>query len=426
MFLGLLLMRKETRTVILSSIGGSLEFFDFTIYALFAPYIRQVFFPAQDAITGLLSTFGVFALGYLARPLGGIIFGYLGDCYGRCIAFSSCIFIMAVSTLFIGLLPGYNNIGVAAPIVLTLLRIIQGISVGGEIPGSCIFTAEHLFKKRRGLAIGIIFMFITLGNFWGSALGYVLEKLIKQPEMLNWGWRIPFIIGFVVGILSYFLRKKVYETSIYNNMKESDKIEKFPLLTLIRKKPGLILVGFGLTALSAATVSFILYLPSYLTVILGEKAASSYLVTTCGFLTLAFCSMVFGFISDCIGRKLVIITGAVLSAICGYAAFYMVTHTGGGHALEFAIWIAATVGIVNGVYGISITELFPANVRASGMGLSFNMGLALIGGLSPFLFTYFIKITGSLMAPYYIFGVCAVITCVSGIFWKSRFSCLDR
>ncbi|QSH41928.1 MFS transporter [Lentisphaerota bacterium ZTH] len=417
---------KDFKVVLLSCLGGSLEFFDFTVYALFAPYISKVFFPVKDTFTGLLAAFGVFALGYFARPLGGIIFGYLGDYYGRCIAFSSCVLIMAVSTLFIGLLPGYEQIGILAPVLLTLLRIAQGISVGGEIPGSSIFSAEHLFDKNRGLVTGAIFMFITLGNVFGSVLGYFLKYNFSTEDMLHWGWRIPFIAGFFLGIVSFFLRKRVYETAIYKDLKTFDKISRFPLVKVIREEPALLFTGFGLTALSACTISLILYLPTYLISILGFEAESSYLVTTTSFLILAVCSMIFGYVSDKAGRKIVLISGSVLSVFSGFAGFYMLIHAGHAWVYAFSILIAVTVGMVNGAYGISIIELFPANVRASGMGLSFNMGLAIIGGLSPFLFTFLIKETGSPMAPYLLFLVCAVITGISGWHWKSSFNRLDK
>ncbi|MCP3966984.1 MAG: MHS family MFS transporter [Lentisphaerae bacterium] len=416
---------KEIKVIILSCIGGSLEFFDFTIYALFAPYIRQVFFPTQSAFAGLLSTFGVFALGYLVRPIGGIIFGALGDILGRRIAFSSCVFFMGLSTLGIGLMPGVVSIGMAAPLLLTAMRILQGLSMGGEIPCSTVFAAEHLFSRYRGLAIGIVFMFITLGNVSGSLLGFSLENHLSPAQMLSWGWRIPFIIGSAVSILSFFLRKKSYETSTYREMKQANKIEKHPLLTIIREKPAHLAIGFGLTMLSGATISLFLYLPSFLHAILGYKPQNSFLAATVSFLVLAVCSVIFSYVSDKIGRKVVLITGCVLSAISGYALFYMLAHNGYSSVPLFCTAIAASVGMVYGVFGVSIIELFPANVRSTGMGVSYNLGLAIIGGLTPFLFTYFIKASGNTMAPYYVFLACAAITAISGLCWKSRFSTVD-
>ncbi|ODN41756.1 hypothetical protein BGC07_00610 [Piscirickettsia litoralis] len=154
-------------------------------------------------------TFGIFAIGYFARPLGGIVFGFIGDKLGRRYTFSVSILLMACCTLLIGLLPGYSHLGILAPILLTLLRIIQGVSLGGEIPGSSIFTAEHLFdKNKRGFAVGIIFMCITLGNVLGGLTGAVLTHHFNQSQMISWGWRIPFMIGFIAGIVSFFLRKK--------------------------------------------------------------------------------------------------------------------------------------------------------------------------------------------------------------------------
>ncbi|ODN41500.1 MFS transporter [Piscirickettsia litoralis] len=419
--------KHSYKIIILSSIGGSLEFFDFAIYALFAPYISEVFFPNDNKITALLMTFGIFAVGYFARPLGGVVFGFIGDKFGRRYTFSTSIILMACCTLSIGLLPGYSNLGIFAPILLTLLRIIQGVSLGGEIPGSSIFTAEHLFdKNKRGFAIGIIFMCITLGNVFGGLTGTVLTHNFNHNEMVSWGWRIPFIIGFIAGIVSFFLRKNLYETPIYEKLQENNfhSNVKIPLLNLFSKQPLLLLTGFLLTALPAVTVSFILYLPTYINkFVLGNNALHEiYVNTTISFFLLALFSMLFGLISDYIGRKLVMISGCILSILAGGVVFNFITEPSVLITTSLFIVIPITVSLVNGVYAVSLVELFPAHCRNSGMGLSFNLGLALIGGTAPFLFTYLIKLSDSIIAPYFLLSTCAIMSLIGALIWKSRFS----
>ena len=196
-------MRKEhAKILLLTAIGGALEFYDFTIYALFAPYISQHFFPNANPLIGLINTFSVFALGYFARPLGGIVLGHIGDRHCRKSAF------MAIATLFMGCLPDYQTIGIAAPLLLIGLRLVQGFSVGGEIPGASIFIVEHLPQKQHGLSIGLAFMSITLGNTLGAAMGLFLTTILNQQQMLAWGWRIAFISGFFLGMIGFIIRKK--------------------------------------------------------------------------------------------------------------------------------------------------------------------------------------------------------------------------
>ena len=221
---------KEIKIITLTSIGGALEFFEFTIYALFAHYISIHFFSNQGPINSLLMTFGVYALGYFARPIGGIVFGHLGDKYGRKNAFTLSILCMSVATLLIGCLPSYETIGISAPILLILFRLLQGFSVGGEIAGAAVFTAEHLPLQRRGTGMGIVFMAITLGNTLGGVVGLILNYLLGDVIMLAWGWRLPFLIGFILGILSYFIEKKLQKLPFFEKWKEKIYCNSNPFL----------------------------------------------------------------------------------------------------------------------------------------------------------------------------------------------------
>lgn len=410
------------KILLLCGIGGALEFFDFTIYAIFSPYISQTFFPNSGNMTGLLLTFSIFAIGYLARPLGGIIFGHIGDKYGRRKSFVISILGMATSTLLIGLLPGYVTLGILSPILLVVIRIMQGISIGGEVPGSSIFVAEHLYRGNRGLGVGIIFMGLTLGNVMGSAVGLLLTHTFTQQLLNLWAWRIPFIIGFSVALISYFLRRKLYESPIFRRLIQLHRIEKIPLFKIIQEKPHYLLMSFGLTALPASTVSLILFFPSYLSRIQHYQLVSSYQLTTISFLVLSFSSLVFGYLSDKLGRKPLLITGCICSMVVGYISFHIIDHHTITSFYAFGILIGLCVGMVNGVYAVSIIEIFPGNVRYSGMGASYNIGYAIIGGMAPLLFIYAIEVMHRADAPYIVFSICALITLISSLFWKSNFS----
>ena len=408
--------KRYKKIVFLSSIGGALEFFDFTIYALFANYISKAFFPYNSLLVSLMKTFAIFAIGYLARPIGGVVFGHLGDKKGRRYAFTLSVLCMATSTLLIGMLPDYHIWGNAAPLLLVLLRLFQGFSVGGEIPAATVFAFEHVPVSYRGFAISIIFMCITFGNALAGGIGFILSKILSHQMMILWGWRIPFFIGFLLGIISYVLRQKTLETPIFRQMEKSKRLFNIPLYNLLAKARRSLIVSFFLTALSAATVFLFLYLPTYLTAVLGYHISFSYLMTTTSFISLAVAGVFFGWLSDKFTRKKLIIFGCLLSLVVGFYLFSLLTLSFQLMRWLFGILIGSTAAMVNGVYGVTISEQFQPEFRLSGMGLSYNLGLTLFGGLAPFLSTVFIKISGNILVPYYYFALCGLLTLAAGFF----------
>lgn len=404
---------KEIKIIALSSIGGALEFFEFTIYALFAQYIGIHFFPNKNSVTVLMTTFGVYALGYLARPFGGIVFGHFGDKYGRKNAFSLTILFMALSTLLIGCLPSYQTIGISASLILIFLRLIQGFSVGGEISGSTIFTAEHLPIARRGLGIGIVFMGITLGNTLGGIVGFCLNYLLSESAMTAWGWRIPFLLGFLLGIFSYFIRKNTLETPIFQEIEKNKALQLIPLFTLLKTSSKPILIGISLMAISSTIIGFFLYLPVYLSIFLNFKMQQAFLLNVISFLVLAILTAVFGCLSDYINRKYLALAGCFAMAMMGYIGFNFFLIPNVTAIFIFVCLLAAGASVINGCYALLIAELFPASIRYSGMGLSYSLGVAIFGGLGPLAFTFFTQKFHSIQAPYYYLLSCIFLTVIA-------------
>ncbi|MBK2125840.1 MFS transporter [Fangia hongkongensis] len=413
----------EKRAVVVSSIGGVLEFFDFTLYAIFAPYISQVFFPKEDKFISLLMVFFIFAIGYLARPLGGVLFGHIADKYGRAKAFSSSILIMALCSLFIALLPGYKTLGFSAAILLLFCRLLQGISLGGEIPNASIFAAEHVKYARRGLVIGFIFMCITLGNVLAGLIGVFLTHMFTHQEILNGMWRVPFLIGFAAAVIAYFLRRGVLETPAFYQMLAKSNTLKMPLLSACKKHPKELVASFALVALPACSISMLLFYPTYFSDVFHLSSQNSYIITTFNFIVLAFLSMVFGMLSDKVSREKVLMLGSLLALISGITNLILIAVCIPTQILMIvsSLFISISSAIVNGVYAVTILEKFAVNIRSTAMSLSYNLGFAIIGGITPLLFVWLLKLTHINTAPYLVFTFMAAITFVAALaYYRDR------
>lgn len=411
-------MLNRYKVVWFASLGAGLEFFDFTIYLLFATYLKQVFFPDTSGWIGLLAVFATFAVGYIARPLGGLCFGHVGDKYGCKKSLMVAILIMATSTLLIGLLPSYQEIGALSPFALVVLRIIQGFSVGGEIPGATIFTMEHFSKHRTGLLVGLIFMSITLGNSLAGLVASVLRHLLDDQAMLSWGWRVPFFIGFVLAGVSYVLRKRTLETPDFISMYEHNRIVSVPIKVLLQRHWQQLLVGVGLAALIAALISTLLYMPVYMTQILHYPSNQVYVMITVSFTLLGVLVPLFGWLSDQFGRRTLIIVGALLMVVIGGGLFVGLVNHMVMMPWLFGIGLAVTAAIVNGCYALAIAQQFPAYIRCSGMGIAYNVAFVIFGGLMPVVVTLLWKLTGSVYMPYYFLLLSALMTLLAGLCWR--------
>ncbi|KTC82261.1 MFS transporter [Legionella cherrii] len=405
--------KEQYKIVSLTALGGALEFYDFTIYALFASYISQNFFNNTDTLIRLINTFAVFALGYLARPIGGMVFGHLGDKYGRKSAFSLAVFMMATATLLMGCLPNYQSIGMAAPIILIFLRLVQGFSVGGEIPGAAVFTLEHVPRDQRGLAIGLVFMCITLGNSLGALVGFILTSLLNQEQMISWGWRIPFVIGFGLGIISYIIRKRSIETPVFLAMAKEKQLHLQPFRGLWTLSWEKLFHAFLLTAVASSIISLFLYLPAYLRSIVKLAITHTYLINLVSFLSFAVLTAVFGGLSDRFNRKKLLKLGAVLLILSSYPLFYGLSHWGESFVWIFTFCFALFGAMINGSYVVLISESFPAHLRYSGVGFSYSLGIALFGGIAPLAFTQLIYIFRAPEAPAIYLMVCACLTLIA-------------
>ena len=407
--------RSQVKLLFLSSIGGALEFYDFVIYALFASYISFAFFPQTDPVASLINTYAVFAVGYIGRPIGSIVFGHLGDRYGRKYAFTIAAFLMASSTFLIGLLPTYQQIGLPATFLLILLRIMQGISLGGEIGGVTVFVTEHVAAHKRGLTSGLIFMAIAFGNVLGSLVGFILTHTLSESNLLAWGWRIPFWIGFILGIVAYLIRKKTIETPIFSALQENKKY-RYPFIALVRFSFPQILIGISLTALPGVTFALLMYVPNYMSVVFNYSAQNTFSNNIIAFLLVSVFSAVFGWISDYIGRKQLIMIASLLTLFFAYYLFdsLITTH----NILIFDMGIAFLAAMTNGCYACAIAEQFKTEIRYTGLAFSLNVGITIFAAITPVASMMLFNLTRDFSAPIYFLAVCAGINLIGAMLLK--------
>lgn len=390
---------SERKIVFLASLGGALEFYDFVIYVIFAPIISQTFFPETDKFAALMSVYAVFAIGYLIRPLGGIVFSHFGDKYGRKKTFIFSVILMAVPTLLIGFLPTYQQIGIFSSILLIFLRLLQGLSIGGEIPGALTFTCEHVEPRSRALACGVIFSFLNFGIFLGSVMSLILTNLLSNEQLLSFGWRIPFVFGGCLGIFSFYIRKQLSESPLFIAFKNTAEQTRVPFIEAISGYWRKILQGIGLTCLGAVMINLIfLYMPTYLSTILAYSKEQATLFNT---INLAFYSLLLIFLCWCgdrFGRKLILLIGASGFILLSYFLFTTLSMQT-TQSLIIALSIFGFLSSFIMVYPSLLVELFPVSIRYTGIAISYNLAFAFFGGLTPFIATYLIKTYNNNIAP---------------------------
>ena len=414
------------RTVAVASIGGGLELYDFSIYVFFAPILAGLFFPQGNSSTAMLETFAIFAVGYFSRPLGGILFGHYGDKIGRRKGLIYTILLMALSTACIGLLPTYHSIGILAPLLLVMLRFLQGIAVGGDLPGAVTFVAEYASDHRRGLLCGFIYCGVNVGLLLASGIGALLTGLLTHEQLIAWGWRLGFILGIAVGAVGFYLRSKLADTPYFNRLEQKKSLLKVPLLQLFGESTKPVLQGIGLVWLFAAIIAqLFLYMPTYLNTVSQLKLTTALIMNSINILLFSICIPLVGHISDKVGRKPIIVGVALLFIVISYPLYTMIN-------MPSLIWQMIALncfgllaaGIV-GVMPATLAELFPTNVRYSGIGVSYNIGFAIFASITPMVATVLLYHLHAVQVPSYNLIVSAIVALLAAMTLKDRRRLLD-
>ena len=402
------LNRHDYRTLSLAALGGALEFYDFVIYVFLAPVIGRLFFPADmpDWLR-LLQTFGIFSAGYLARPLGGIVIAHFGDLLGRKRMFTLSIFLMAVPTLAIGLLPTYASIGLAAPLLLLAMRILQGVAIGGEVPGAWVFIAEHVPSQHFGFGVGTLTAGLTFGILLGSLMAGVINRSYSPADVDAFAWRIPFVAGGLFGFVSVYLRRFLAETPVFQEMKARKTLASdVPIKTVLREHRAATLLALALTwVLTAAIVVVVLFTPAYLQQIHHVPAPIALRANSIATLMFALGCLLFGWSNDAVGTRATMIAGFGGLLISSYAFYAGLPGTHERLTLMYAV-TGFFVGAATMVPIVAV-RLFPAPVRFSGLSFSYNVSYAVFGGLTPIVLTLWIRTDP--MAPAYYVGGLAIL-----------------
>jgi len=384
------------------AIGNVLEWYDFAIFGFLAPIMSPLFFPDSDALAGLIKTYGVFAAGYLMRPLGGMVFGYIGDRLGRVKALRISIAMMAVPTVLVGVLPTHEQMGAWAALLLIVLRLVQGVSVGGELVGSMTYLVETAPKNRRGLTGSWSLFGASFGILLGSVLVSGLSDNLTAEAMSQWGWRAAFLSGGFLFILGIWLRSDLDEDSLVLTSSESTKN---PVWRVVTEMPARLLqLSLVLLAFAAGFYTLFVWMPTYLGQIIPNPIAHANNVNTLAMLVLIFFIPVFGQLSDRIGFKSIAMLGTALFTIAIVPMFGWVDHGQLGHALIATSVLACIFAAIQGPMAAMLVDSVPAHSRASAIGISYNLTLGLFGGTAPMINTYLIHKTGNFASPgWYLF-----------------------
>ena len=412
------LTRSDYKTLSLSALGGALEFYDFIIFVFFATVVGKLFFPADmPEWLRLMQTFGIFAAGYLARPLGGIVMAHFGDLLGRKKMFTLSIFMMAVPTLIMGLRPTYAQLGMWAPILLLLMRVIQGAAIGGEVPGAWVFVSEHVPQRHIGYACGTLTSGLTAGILLGSLVATAINSLYTPVEVADYAWRIPFLLGGVFGLFSVYLRRWLHETPVFAELQLRKALaEEVPLRAVLRDHRGAILISMLLTwLLSAAIVVLILMTPTVLQTVYHFSPTKALQANSLAIVFLSVGCIIAGALSDRFGAGRVFVFGCTALLLSSWT-FY---HSLAAHP-DWLFPLYALTGLLVGTIGAVpyvMVKAFPPVVRFSGLSFSYNVAYAIFGGLTPMIVSLLLK--ESPMGPaYYVAVLCGVGIVVGGYLWK--------
>jgi MFS transporter, MHS family, proline/betaine transporter len=408
-----------SRMIVAAMIGNVLEWFDFVVYGFFAVTIAEVFFPAGNPTVSLLITFGAFGLAYFVRPLGAILVGGFTDRAGRKAGLLLSIALMMIGTTLMALTPGYATIGIAAPILITLARLLQGFSVGGEFGSAVSFLSEHA-GPRRGFSASWAFATGGMITVLASLFGVMLTTLLSHEQLVDWGWRIPYFFGMLVGPAGLYIRAKLVETPEFV---EAELPPTIPFTDLLRRYPLQVVLALGISIISNASFYILAYIPTYGVKTLHLPQSTGFTATLVGGLILAVGCPLAGHWSDKIPRPRLMVITCWLFVLTSYAAFYLMAAWPSLATCIIAVgWLQLVKAGYSGVLPSLMSDQFPVETRAIGVALGYSVSVSVFGGLAPLVATWLIAATGDPLSPsyYLIFTALLSLFALMGIQYRAR------
>ncbi len=406
------------RVIMASLIGTTIEWYDFFLYGSAAALVfNRLFFPEYDPLTGTLLAFGTYALGFVARPVGGIVFGHYGDRIGRKRLLMLSLILMGVATVLIGLLPTYGQIGIWAPLALIALRLVQGFAVGGEWGGAVLMAAEHGDSARRGFWTSWPQAGVAAGSLLAAGVLALMAGIQTEEDFLDWGWRVPFLLSAVLVVVGWYIRNRVSESPLFQEAMEDSKVPpKLPAMDVLRERPKALLLGSGLRV--GENISYYIltvFSLTYLVDVASETRSLALNALLVGAAIQFFAIPIFAFLSDRIGRRYVYAFGGLGLAAWSFALFPLL----GSHN-DAAIFLALIVGLVlhSAMYGPQaafITELFPTRIRYSGVSLAYQLTSIVAGSLAPIIALWLYRAYDSWLPVAFYVAVTCVISGVSAL-----------
>lgn len=413
---------QQKQTLLKNSLGGIvgniMEWYDFAVFGFLAPIISAQFFPNDTPLMGLIMTYGIFATGYIMRPLGGVFFGYIGDKMGRKKALLISIFMMAIPTILIGLLPTYQEIGMYAALLLIILRMIQGLSVGGELIGSVSFMVEISSQKHKGFFGSLTLGSAVGGLLLGSAIVAILESIIGQTAMHEWGWRIPFLLGISILLIGLWLREGMSESPEFLETQPDKNISSLKN-DVLNKKFKILQLSAMISLTTIASYMMFVWMPTYLSTIIKHQLQGALTINTISMIVLVITIPIAGYLSDIFGRKKLMII-ATLAMLFAVIPLFMMLDKGEWYlALSAQIIFAIIVGVLQGPMPSLMVEMFPTKIRYTSIGIGYNFSVALLGGTAPVVATWLIEQTNNILAPAFYIIFFSIVSLIALILHKT-------
>ncbi|MDR1057637.1 MAG: MFS transporter [Coxiellaceae bacterium] len=407
---------KQSKITLLTSIGAGLEYYDLIIYGLLANFIGHQFFPSSNHVASLFATFGVFALSNIIRPLGGVILGVFGDRFGRKKIFTNTLLWMAFATFTMGIIPSFAKIGLVATILFSLCRLIQGLVFGAEFPGAVTLLSEHIDKEKHGIHFGFMISTVSIGVSLGSFVTWILTKILTESEMMAWGFRLPFLLGGSLAIVGFYIRRRLPETPKFLALQKSRAVIT---PTVIKSHLGQVFNVIGILLFPACLVTFKLIFPVYLRDFYHFDLSDIYLATTLGYIWSAVLKPIFGWISDKIGRKVIIIVAGII-VIIGFLPIFLWLQSGNRLALfSFLLFAQTTTASMAASYFVLLPQAFQTVIRYTGVGFSYNVAYT-IAALTPLGVNYIYGILKNPMYLVWAFISLAALTVMSTLIFKVK------